>query len=51
MMVKLAIAQESKGNYKEARDLYLRLKKDYSTSTEAAQADKYIARAEAMISK
>lgn len=51
MMVKLAIAQESKGNYKEARDLYLRLKKDYSTSTEAAQADKYIARAEAMIVK
>lgn len=51
MMVKLAIAQESKGNYKEAKDIYLRIKKDYSTSTEAAQADKYIARAEAMINK
>ncbi len=51
MLVKLAIAQESKGNYKEAKDVYLRLKKDYSNSSEGAQADKYIARAEAMISK
>lgn len=51
MMVKLAIAQESKGNYKEAKEIYLSIKKDYSSSTEAAQADKYIARAEAMINK
>ena len=51
MLFKLAIAQESKGNFKEAKEVYLRLKKNYSNSTEGAQADKYIARLEAMISK
>lgn len=49
MMMKLAGALESKGNYKEAKEVYEKLKKDYSTSQEAQQAEKYIARAEAMI--
>jgi tetratricopeptide (TPR) repeat protein len=51
MMMKLALAQEVAGNYKEALDVYNRLKKDYATSTEAQQADKYIARDEAMLNK
>lgn len=49
MMMKLAIAHESKGEYKDAKDVYLKLKKDYPSSSEAAQIDKYIARAEALI--
>lgn len=51
MMMKLAIAHESKGNYKEARDVYSSLKKDFSASNEASQIERYIARADAMISK
>jgi TolA-binding protein len=51
MMMKLAMAQETKGDYKEAKDIYTKIKKDYPTSTEATQVDKYIARAEEMISK
>ena len=51
MLMKSAIAHESKGDWNEAKNIYERLKKDFSSSTEAAQADKYIARAEAMISK
>ena len=51
MMMKLAMALEIKGNYKEAKDVYIRLKKDYSSSVEATQADKYIARADAFMSK
>ncbi|MCX6292627.1 MAG: tetratricopeptide repeat protein [Bacteroidetes bacterium] len=49
MMMKLAGALESKGSYKEAKDVYEKIKKDYSSTSEAQQADKYIARAEAMI--
>jgi TolA-binding protein len=49
MMIKLAIAQETKGNYKEAKEIYEKIKKDYPSSTEGALVDKYIARAEAMI--
>lgn len=51
MMMKLAFAYESKGDYKEAKEVYTRLKKDYPSSTEGAQADKYIARAEGMITE
>ncbi len=51
MLIKLAIAQESKGNYKEAKDIYIRIKKEYSASNEASQVEKYIARADAMIGK
>jgi tetratricopeptide (TPR) repeat protein len=51
MLMKSAIAHEVKGDYKEAKNIYERLKKDYATSQEATQADKYIARAEAMMSK
>lgn len=51
MLVKSAIAHESKGDFKEAKNLYEKLKKDYSTSAEATQVDKYIANAEAMMAK
>jgi tetratricopeptide (TPR) repeat protein len=51
MLMKCGIAYESKGDYKEAKNTYEKLKKDYSSSTEATQADKYIARAEAMMTK
>ena len=49
MMMKLALANELKGNYKEAKDIYTKIKKDFASSTEASQVDKYISRAEAMI--
>lgn len=51
MLMKLAGALEGKSNYKEAKDVYERLRKDYPASSEGAQADKYISRAEAMIGK
>jgi TolA-binding protein len=49
MLMKLGIANESKGNYGEAKEAYLKIKEDYSTSAEAAQIDKYISRADAMM--
>jgi TolA-binding protein len=49
MMMKLAVAYEATGDYKEAKEVYQRIKKEYASSTEGAQADKYIARADAMI--
>ena len=49
LMMKLATALESKGNYKESKEVYEKLKKEYPSSSEAGQAEKYIARAEAMI--
>jgi len=49
LMMKLAAAMESKGNYKDSKEVYEKIKKDYSSSPEANQAEKYIARAEAMI--
>lgn len=49
LLMKLASALESKGNYKEAKEVYDKIKKDYAASAEAQQAEKYIARAEAMI--
>ncbi|HNP48450.1 MAG TPA: tetratricopeptide repeat protein [Bacteroidia bacterium] len=45
MLMKWAAALESKGNYKEATEVYERLKKDYPSSPEGAQIDKYISRA------
>ena len=51
MLMKLGIAQETKGNWDGAKSAYEQIKKDYPTSNEGAQADKYIARAEAMMAK
>jgi len=34
-MMKLAAALESKGNYKDSKEVYEKLKKDYPTSTES----------------
>lgn len=51
MMMKLAIAYESKSDYSGAKEVYSRLKKEYPTSSEGVQADKFIARAEGMLSK
>lgn len=45
MLMKLGGALEAKGNYKEAVDAYERIRKDYPSSTEGSQIDKYIARA------
>ncbi len=49
LLMKLATALESKGNYKDSKEVYEKIKKDYSASVEANQVDKYIARADAMI--
>jgi tetratricopeptide (TPR) repeat protein len=49
MMFKLAIAYESMGDYKKSKETFEKIRKDYPSSTEGAQADKYIARAGAMI--
>ncbi|MBK7430068.1 MAG: tetratricopeptide repeat protein [Bacteroidetes bacterium] len=51
MLMKLGIAQETKGNWDGAKSAYEQIKKDYPTSNEGTQADKYIARAEAMMAK
>jgi TolA-binding protein len=51
MMMKLAGAYEAKGDYKEAAEVYRKLKKEYPTTQEGAQAEKYIARAEALAGK
>ncbi|MBK7851155.1 MAG: tetratricopeptide repeat protein [Bacteroidetes bacterium] len=48
MLMKWASALESKGNYKGAIDVYEHLKKDYPSSPEGAQIDKYIARANSL---
>ncbi|MFM7216550.1 MAG: tetratricopeptide repeat protein [Bacteroidota bacterium] len=48
MLMKLATAMESKGDYKAAIDVYERLRKDYPMSTEGSQAEKYVARASAL---
>lgn len=48
MLMKWAGALESTGDYKGAKSVYEKIKKDYSTSTEGAQIDKYIARVEAL---
>ncbi|MCC7232710.1 MAG: tetratricopeptide repeat protein [Bacteroidia bacterium] len=50
MMMKWAGALESAGKYMDASGVYEQLKKDYPGTNEAAQADKYIARAKAFAS-
>lgn len=47
-LMKLAGALEVKGSYKEAVDVYQRIKKDYSATPEGQQVERYLARAEAM---
>ena len=49
LMMKLAGALESKGNYKDSKEVYTKLKNDFPSSQEAAQVEKYIARADAMM--
>ena len=51
MLMKLGIANEVKGNWDGAKSAYEKIKKDYPSSNEGTQVEKYIARAEAMISK
>jgi TolA-binding protein len=51
LMMKLGSAYEMQSNYKDAAEVYTRLKKDYPTTTEGQQAEKYIARAEALSAK
>jgi len=46
-LMKLGEALEVKGDYSEAVDVYKRIKKDYGTTTEGQQVEKYLARAEA----
>ena len=48
MLMKLGIAYETNGNFKEAKNTYEKIKKDYSASNEASQVDKYIARVDAL---
>jgi hypothetical protein len=50
-MMKLAGAYEMKGNYKDAEEIYTRLKKDYPASGEGQAAQKYITRAQALAGK
>ncbi len=48
IMKKLALTLELKKNYKDAAETYRKIKKEYPNSTEAKEADKYIAMYEAM---
>jgi tetratricopeptide (TPR) repeat protein len=50
-LMKLAGALEVKGDYSEAVDVYKRIKKDYSATSEGQQVEKYLARAEARSEK
>ncbi len=47
-LMKLGGALEAKGNYREAADIYKKIKKDYSSTSEGQQVERYLARAEAM---
>lgn len=49
--MKAAMVYELNGDYQSAVDLYEKIKKDYPTSTEAREVDRYIARDKAMVSK
>ena len=46
---KAGIAYESLGDYKKAVETYTKIKDDYSKSQEAADIDRYIARAQALV--
>jgi tetratricopeptide (TPR) repeat protein len=48
MLMKLGFALESKSDFTGAMKAYQKIKKEYSTSSEGTQIDKYIARAEAL---
>lgn len=48
-LFKLGGAYETAGNYSDAVEAYEQLKKDYPSSTEGREADKYIARAKAKV--
>lgn len=50
-LMKLGGALERKGEYKQAAEVYTKIKKDYPATQEGQQAEKYIARAEAKISE
>ena len=46
-LLRAGILMETEGKYKEAGELYDRIKKEYATSTEGRMIDKYIARIQA----
>ena len=46
-LMKLAGALEVKGNWSEAADVYKRIKKDFASTNEGQQVERYLARAEA----
>lgn len=48
-MKKEAFAYEQKGEWKSALELYQKIQSDYNTSSEGHDAEKYIARAQAMV--
>ena len=48
-LMKTATVYEIHKNYKDALSIYQQIKKDFPTSTEARDIDKYIGRAEALI--
>jgi tetratricopeptide (TPR) repeat protein len=50
-LMKSAMVLEQKKEYAEALSIYQQIKKDFPTSTEARDIDKYIGRAEALASK
>ncbi len=47
-LMKTAMVYEMQKNYKDALSIYQQIKKDFPTSTEAREVDKYIGRAEAL---
>ena len=49
ILMKLAGAYETAGNYSDAVETYEKIKKDYSSSNEARDVDKYIALAQAKV--
>jgi TolA-binding protein len=51
MLMKLATALELKGDFKDAKEAYLQIKRDYPSSNESQTLERYIAHAEAMSSK
>ena len=50
-LMKTAMIYEMQKNYKDALSIYKEIKKEYPTSTEARDIDKYIGRAEALSGK
>lgn len=48
-LMKAGLAYEELGKYQDAVDAYEKIKKDYAESNEGREADKYIARAKALV--